>query len=157
MGIATRTFVSSHRANLFAEDAHYKLFQDDAFEWLAATRPNSVHAVVTDPPYGLVEYTSRELDKMKSGKGGVWRIPPSFDGCQRRPLPRFTVLKPEDHQALRKFFTRLASSLIRVLVPGGHIFIATNPPGRELGLLERSRPADSGRACRPRLRRWAQA
>ena len=127
MGIATRTFVSSHRPNLFAGDAHYKLFQDDAFEWLAAAQPNSIHAVVTDPPYGLVEYTSRELNKMKNGKGGVWRIPPSFDGCQRRPLPRFTVLKQGDHQALRKFFTRLASSLMRVLVPGGHVFIATNP------------------------------
>ena len=127
MGIATRTLVSSHRPNLFAEDAHYKLFQDDAFEWLAAAQPNSIHAVVTDPPYGLLEYTSRELNKMKSGKGGVWRIPPSFDGCRRRPLPRFTVLKQGDHQALRKFFTRLASSLMRVLVPGGHVFIATNP------------------------------
>jgi site-specific DNA-methyltransferase (adenine-specific) len=127
MAIATRSVVSSHRPNLFAEDAQYKLFQDDAFEWLAAAPPVSIHAVVTDPPYGLVEYTPRELDKMKNGRGGIWRIPPSFDGCKRRPLPRFTVLKQEDHQALRKFFTRLASSLIRVLVPGGHVFIATNP------------------------------
>jgi site-specific DNA-methyltransferase (adenine-specific) len=108
-------------------EVNYKIFRDDAFEWLAAAKPSSIHAVVTDPPYGLVEYSPRELRKMKSGRGGVWRIPPAFDGCQRRPLPRFTVLKPEDHHALREFFTRLASSLIRILVPGAHVFIATNP------------------------------
>ena len=64
---------------------------------------------------------------MKKGKGGVWRIPPSFDGCLRSPLPRFTVLSDEDRQALRMFFKRLAKLLFPVLVPGAHVFIATNP------------------------------
>src|SRR5205085_12209596 len=76
----------------------------DAFDWLAERRPDSIHAVVTDPPYGLVEYTAKELEKLRKGKGGIWRIPPSFDGCQRSPLPRFTVLKAADHDALRLFF-----------------------------------------------------
>jgi site-specific DNA-methyltransferase (adenine-specific) len=107
--------------------AHYEIVCIDAFEWLAAAKPNSIHAVVTDPPYGLVEYTPRELEKMKNGRGGVWRIPPSFDGCRRRPLPRFTVLGTREHAALRDFFTRLAQSLLPVLVPGAHVFIATNP------------------------------
>jgi site-specific DNA-methyltransferase (adenine-specific) len=105
----------------------YRLFRADAFAWLAKAEPLSIHAVVTDPPYGLVEYTPRELDKMKNGRGGVWRIPPNFDGCQRSPLPRFTVLREEDHQALRAFFSRLAGLLMPVLVPGAHVFIATNP------------------------------
>jgi site-specific DNA-methyltransferase (adenine-specific) len=99
----------------------------DAFDWLSQGEPNSIHAVVTDPPYGLVEYTPKQLEKMQNGHGGVWRIPPSFDGCQRRPLPRFTVLTPEQRVALQTFFQRLAESLWRVLVPGSHIFIATNP------------------------------
>ena len=30
----------------------------DAFDWLDKAEPNSIHAVVTDPPYGLLEYTS---------------------------------------------------------------------------------------------------
>jgi DNA modification methylase len=64
---------------------------------------------------------------MKSGRGGVWRIPPSFDGCQRKPLPRFTVLTEENLSDLRQFFQRLAESLYRVLVPGAHVFVATNP------------------------------
>ena len=84
-------------------------------------------AVVTDPPYGLREYSKPELRKLKAGRGGVWRIPPAFDGCQRRPLPRFTVLTDRDRAALRAFFTRFASVLLPVLVPGAHVFIATNP------------------------------
>lgn len=105
----------------------YRAFHADAFEWLARAERASIHAVVTDPPYGLVEYTARELEKLKLGRGGVWRIPPSFDGCRRSPLPRFTVLNEEDKDALRSFFERLAGRLMPVLVPGAHVFIATNP------------------------------
>jgi DNA modification methylase len=105
----------------------YQIIRKDAFEWLAGAKARSIHAVVTDPPYGLLEYTDAELQKMKSGRGGVWRIPPSFDGCQRKPLPRFTVLTEENLSDLRQFFQRLAESLYRVLVPGAHVFVATNP------------------------------
>jgi site-specific DNA-methyltransferase (adenine-specific) len=105
----------------------FRLYETDAFEWLAKAERCSIHAVVTDPPYGLVEYTPSQLEKMKNGNGGVWRIPPSFDGCQRRPVPRFTVLTPDDKDALRTFFDRLAERLLPVLVPGAHVFIATNP------------------------------
>ncbi|MBM4048783.1 MAG: site-specific DNA-methyltransferase [Planctomycetes bacterium] len=86
----------------------YEVRNADAFLWLAQAEPDSVHAVVTDPPYGLVEYTPDQLEKMKNGKGGLWRIPPAFDGCQRSPLPRFTVLTDKDKEALRTFFARLA-------------------------------------------------
>lgn len=107
--------------------ARYELFNVNSFEWLDQARANSVHAVVTDPPYGLIEYTPRELEKMESGKGGVWRIPPSFDGNRRSPLPRFTVLTDCDRLELRQSFARLAERLMRVLVPGAHVFIASNP------------------------------
>jgi site-specific DNA-methyltransferase (adenine-specific) len=105
----------------------YEIFHVDAFDWLEQSRARSIHAVVTDPPYGLVEYRPEELEKMKNGRGGVWRIPPSFDGCRRRPLPRFTVLRESDKEDLRFFFTKFAERLLPVLVPGGHVFIATNP------------------------------
>jgi len=87
----------------------------------------SIEAVVTDPPYGLVEYSEKELSKLRTGKGGIWRLPPAFDGSKRMPLPRFTVLTEADHKSLKDFFHRLASLLNCVLVPGGHVFIATNP------------------------------
>jgi site-specific DNA-methyltransferase (adenine-specific) len=99
----------------------------DAFEWLAQAPPRSLQAVVTDPPYGLVEYTPAQLQKMANGRGGVWRLPPRFDGCRRRPLPRFTVLTESQRAELRTFFQRLAQALWPVLVSGAHVFIATNP------------------------------
>ncbi len=105
----------------------YSIYHADTFEWLRHCGANSIHAVVTDPPYGLLEYTAVELDKMKRGRGGVWRIPPAYDGAKRRPLPRFTVLRDRDKMALRDFFRRLGERLLPVLVPGAHVFIATNP------------------------------
>lgn len=105
----------------------YRLFQVDALEWLLEAERTSIHGVVTDPPYGLLEYKREQLEKMKNGQGGVWRIPPSFDGCRRRPVPRFTVLTDDDKQALGAFFSNLAQRLMPVLVPGAHVFIATNP------------------------------
>lgn len=99
----------------------------DCLAWLEARPPCSIHAVVTDPPYGLKEYTTLEKEKLRNGRGGVWRIPPSFDGCARSPLPRFTVLSEDERTGLRRFFAVFAARVLRVLVPGGHVFIATNP------------------------------
>ena len=107
--------------------APYEIVCTDAFDWLRRAEPQSIHAVVTDPPYGLVEYDPDQLAKRRNGTGGVWRIPPAFDGCKRQPLPRFTVLTDADRDRLRRFFDHLASALCRILVPGAHIFIATNP------------------------------
>ena len=105
----------------------YELHLSDALTWLAQRAANSIHAIVTDPPYGLKEYSEVEKGKLRGGSGGVWRIPPTLDGCRRSPLPRFTVLDANDHAALRAFFAGVAREAIRVLVPGGHVMIATNP------------------------------
>jgi len=105
----------------------YELVHGDCFDWLENRESNSIHAIVTDPPYGLKEYTAEETTKLRRGRGGVWRIPPAFNGCTRRPLPRFTVLTEKERLELKNFFLRWATSAIRVLVPGGHVFIATNP------------------------------
>src|SRR6266852_8635932 len=101
----SQPFLESVKADL------YEIHNTNAFEWMKQQPLNSIHAVVTDPPYGLLEYTEKELDKMKRGCGGVWRIPPAFDGAKRRPLPRSTVLTSKDKLALRRFFTDFAESL----------------------------------------------
>jgi DNA modification methylase len=102
-------------------------FWADCMAWLREQEPNTLHGVVTDPPYGLVEYTPEQIAKREAGTGGVWRIPPSFDGHQRAPLPRFTVLTDEDHERLRSFFAGWASLLLPVLRPGAHVLVASNP------------------------------
>ena len=106
---------------------HATVVHADCMEWLRQQERNSIHAVVTDPPYGLVEYSSREQEKLRNGKGGVWRQPPSFDGARRSPLPRFTVLSPDDVRDLGEFFSRWARLLAPVLVPGANVVVAANP------------------------------
>lgn len=98
----------------------------DCFEWLSRIPENSIHAVVTDPPYGVKEYDFDQLLKRANGNGGIWRIPPSFDGHQRSPLPRFTALTTKERLALKNFFLEWAKLVVRVLRPGGHVFIASN-------------------------------
>jgi site-specific DNA-methyltransferase (adenine-specific) len=120
---------SEHRSLFHCDEwlGGYDLYCDDSFEWLRAAKHRSIHAVVTDPPYGLIEYSDSELEKKSNGSGGVWRIPPSFDGCERSPLPRFTVLRERDLNAMSVFFASFANLLFPVLAPGAHVFIATNP------------------------------
>lgn len=104
-----------------------ELYEVDCFDWLRGRPTNSLHAVVTDPPYGLIEYQQSHLEKLKAGRGGVWRIPPALDGYARSPLPRFTVQSAEELVLMSKFFEEWARLLIRVLVPGAHLIVATNP------------------------------
>jgi len=99
----------------------------DCLAWLGVQAPNSIQAVVTDPPYSLLEYSEGEQAKLRARRGGVWRIPPSFDGAKRSPLPRFTVLDADDHAALDRFFFAWARALLPVLVPGANVVVASNP------------------------------
>ena len=98
----------------------------DCFEWLSTVPECSIHAVVTDPPYGVKEYDLDQLEKKNNGKGGIWRIPPAFDGNVRSPLPRFTALNDKEKDSLCHFFQEWAQVIDRVMCPGGHIFLASN-------------------------------
>jgi len=107
--------------------APYELIREDCLDWLQRQPADSFEAVVTDPPYGLKEYCGSELTKLREGRGGVWRIPPSFDGHKRSPLPRFTVLQAEELVELEHFFANWAKLILRVVVPGGNVIVASNP------------------------------
>jgi site-specific DNA-methyltransferase (adenine-specific) len=98
----------------------------DCFEWLGRVPANSIQAIVTDPPYGVKEYDFDQLEKRSNGNGGIWRIPPSFDGHERAPLPRFTALNEKERAHLRRFFVEWAKMVIHALAPGGHVFLASN-------------------------------
>lgn len=102
------------------------ILQADCMEWLGRIPENSLHAIVTDPPYGVKEYEPDQLEKRENGNGGVWRIPPAFDGHVRAPLPRFTALNQKERVVLQEFFVEWARLVRRALRPGGHVFIASN-------------------------------
>lgn len=109
------------------EYAGYELHLGDAIQYLSEIESNSIHAVVTDPPFGLVEYSPEQLLKMRNGNGGIWRLPRNHDGNRRQPVPRFTVLTKSHHSQISTFFETLCLQLLRVMVPGGHVFLASNP------------------------------
>jgi len=122
--------LTTRLASLNAAAFEYKnvqVFHDDCLAWLERQAPNSIHAVVTDPPYGASEYSAKEQTKRRNGVGGVWRIPPTLDGVQRAPVPRFTTLTEADLLSVSKFFTEWARALSEVLVPGANVLVAANP------------------------------
>ncbi len=106
----------------------YSLYNADCLDWLASQQENSIEAIVTDPPYGLKEFSAVETAKLRNGnRGGIWRIPPTLNGSKRAPLPRFTVLSRDELGDLNRFFEMWGAATLRVAVPGAHLFIATNP------------------------------
>ena len=98
----------------------------DAFEWLSSMPENSIDALVFDPPYGIKEYEPDQIEKMMNGGAGIWRLPPSFDGSKRAPLPRFTALDAKERKVLHRFFRDLAIVALPALKPGAHVFMASN-------------------------------
>lgn len=105
----------------------HRIEHADCFEWLKQQPINSIHAVCTDPPYGILEFSEKELAKLRIGRGGVWRLPPKVGGSQRDPLPRFTVLTDGQKEQLRDYFRDWGKLLLPVLVPGAHVCVAGHP------------------------------
>lgn len=103
-----------------------RIVRADCFEWLGRVPEGCLHAVVTDPPYGVKEFDLDQIEKRASGRGGIWRIPPAFDGNVRAPLPRFTALNSKEREVLREFFVTWGRVLVPALRPGGHVFVASN-------------------------------
>lgn len=120
---ASASFKLDYRAD---EIGHSLIIHADCFEWMGRAPAHSFHAIVTDPPYGVKEYDFDQIEKRANGNGGIWRIPPSFDGSNRAPLPRFTALNQKERATLRRFFYEWGKLAGRVLLPGGHVFVASN-------------------------------
>ena len=43
----------------------------DCFAWMREAPSDGIHAIVTDPPYGVKEYDPEQLEKRAKGSGGV--------------------------------------------------------------------------------------
>ncbi|MBU6402500.1 MAG: site-specific DNA-methyltransferase [Verrucomicrobia bacterium] len=128
----------------------YHIFHADCFEWLRQREAQSVHAVCTDPPYGLLEFSEKEVSKLRAGRGGVWRLPPVIGGSKRDPLPRFTVLNEAQRAALRQYFQDWGKILMPALVPGAHVCVAGHPI---LQPLVQIAMAEAGYEIRPAIMR----
>jgi site-specific DNA-methyltransferase (adenine-specific) len=119
----TQTFAFDYKHVMIGQSL---LVHADAFEWLSRMPAESLDGMVFDPPYGVKEYELDEIERMLSGGTGIWRIPPTFDGCQRAPLPRFTALDEHERETLRRFFRDFAVAALPTLKPGAHVFMASN-------------------------------
>src|SRR5439155_329524 len=104
----------------------------------------------TDPPYGLLEFTEKEVSKLRAGRGGVWRLPPTIGGSKRDPLPRFTVLNEAQKHELKRFFHDWGKLLLPALVPGAHACVAGHPI---LQPLVQTAMAEAGYEIRPAIMR----
>lgn len=122
-GLLTDLVGTQHNSATFGRSL---VIHTDSFAWMATAPAASIHAIVTDPPYGIKEYEHEQLQKRVSGNGGIWRIPPAFDGNERSPLPRFTALSDAERIRLFEFFEDWGKLALRVLRPGGHIILASN-------------------------------
>jgi DNA modification methylase len=119
---------------------------------------DSLHAIVTDPPYGVKEYDFEQIEKRANGNGGIWRIPPSFDGSQRAPLPRFTALTEKERRELFRFFlewSRVAmkvSDCLRIYGTGGLRRISDEQPFNDVIVSERTPRREREIANHPSLK-----
>lgn len=103
----------------------WTVHNSDAFRWLAQAERNSIHAVICDPPYVLKDYSGNGVKDLRNGRG-LWRLPPSYDGHTRSPLPRFSTLSDAEQEAIRTFFSEISKLLAAALVPGAHVFMASS-------------------------------
>jgi DNA modification methylase len=92
----------------------------DCLDVLAALPEASVHAVVTDPPYGL-EFMGKEWDNFRPS-GARFRT--RVDGRTNPVVGKSVTTTPESYVAGEPFqvwCTRWATECLRVLKPGGHM------------------------------------
>ncbi len=105
----------------------FELHHQSCFDWLRDQPANSIEGVCTDPPFGIVEFLPHEMEKLRKGKGGVWRLPPTIGGSKRAPLPRFTTLNEKELMHVHAYFKEFGEALLPVLTPGAHVFLAGTP------------------------------
>src|SRR5947199_328694 len=90
----------------------YHIEQTDCFEWLRSCPAHSLHAVCTDPPYGILEFTEKELGKLRPGRGRVWRLPPK--GAYE---PWMLFRKPIETKTVAENLRRWKTCALRRLSP----------------------------------------
>lgn len=102
----------------YFQNEHVTLYNGDCIEMMRALPDNSVHAVVTDPPYGL-EFMGREWD----GADGFRRSLNAADAGRDSVFGRASRTSPEYKagELFGEWTAGWAAEAFRVLKPGGHL------------------------------------
>lgn len=98
-----------------------RIIEGDCFARMSEMLPDSIDAIVTDPPYGL-QFMGKEWDKL-------WRNETAADAAyvertagqltsRARKLPDYSATNP---QQMQEWFRGFAVQALRVLKPGGHM------------------------------------
>lgn len=98
------------------------IIHGDCIEEMKKLEPNSVDAIITDPPYGL-EFMGKSWDKFKDAKniaGGTSHGTP-FNRQEDRAMPSFHQLSNLDKLSFQEFTKEWAKEALRVLKPGGYL------------------------------------
>lgn len=97
----------------------FKLIQGDCIEVMRAAKSESVHAIVTDPPYGI-EFMGATWDSPQRMVGESTGVSGGFNNIPAGELrPDMSKCNPQLFQQWCEAWGREA---LRVLKPGGHIF-----------------------------------
>lgn len=107
----------------FHRDASNVLYVGDCVDVLAAMDPNSVDAVVTDPPYGL-EFMGQEWDAPWKQPAGSWEKRDKSQDLTGKTSSPYLAARVNQYKAGRPFQAwceQWAAECLRVLKPGGHL------------------------------------
>ncbi len=107
------------------------ILKGDCIEVMKALKPNSVDAIVTDPPYGL-EFMGKEWDKLKCWDDGIvtkqiieWRKAKregGFATMQKSRTPRYDPSQ-KGGKYMQLWHTQWLTEAYRVLKPGGSMLV----------------------------------
>lgn len=133
----------------YLDDGDVRLYLGDCLDVLAEMEPESVDAVVCDPPYGL-EFMGKEWDSFATYAGGNPNMKPQGatvgessgvtygyraknprctrcgklkrgNGACKCPEPRWDTRTSESAFAFQSWSAEWATEALRVLKPGGHL------------------------------------
>lgn len=104
------------------------VYVGDNLKVMAQLQPNTFHAVVTDPPYGL-EFMGKEWDAPWKNNGAVIKDPATErggfqDGNGGNPYSRSRIeygRGDRSSQLFQSWFLQRAEELLRVAKPGAHL------------------------------------
>src|SRR3989304_1665634 len=98
----------------------FQLMFGDCLDRLKELPDNSIHAVVTAPPYGM-EFMGKEWDSFRT-KDGFRRSRNANDAGRDNAFGRLSQNGPEYYAgAFQGYMTPIFAECLRVLKPGGHL------------------------------------